>query len=208
MGIKNSPRIRARRAESLADALFSRTQQGVLGLIFGQPDRSFYSTELISRLGAGSGAVQRELERLEHSGLVTVSRVGTQKHFIANPSSPLFAELCSIAQKTVGLAEPIREALAPFAKSIEAAFIFGSVAKRSDTASSDIDLMILSDTLAYSDLYSALEPVSARLGRPINPTVLTRSEWKRRLRQGQAFATRVRDQAKVWIFGTEDDVPA
>src|SRR6476646_10843134 len=123
---------------SLADALFSRTQQSVLGLLFGQPDRSFYATELIKRLGAGSGAVQRELARLEESGLVSVSRVGTQKHYQANGNSPLFAELCGIVQKTVGVAEPLRAALKKLAPRIAAAFVFGSVAKRRDTTSSDI----------------------------------------------------------------------
>ena len=104
---------RRRRERSLADALFSTTQQRVLGLLFGQPDRSFYATEMIGLVGAGSGAVQRELARLEQRGLVTVRRLGTQKHYQANPASPLFAELCAIARKTVGLAEPLREVLAP-----------------------------------------------------------------------------------------------
>jgi predicted nucleotidyltransferase len=208
MGISTRKRARARREQSLADALFSRTQQGVLGLLFGQPDRSFYATEVIDRLGVGSGAVQRELARLEHSGLVSVTRLGTQKHFQANPASPLYTELCGIAQKTVGLAEPVRSALAPFAESINAAFIYGSVAKRSDTASSDIDLMVLSDSLAYADIYPALETVGTKLGRVVNPTVLTRAEWARRLKEGKSFATRVMEQAKLWIYGTESDLTA
>ena len=108
---------------SLAGALFSGTQQRVLGLLFGQPDRSFYATELINLAGVGSGAVQRELARLAQSGLVTVKPVGNQKHYQANPDSPIYAELCGIAQKTVGLAEPLREALAPLAKKIVAAFV-------------------------------------------------------------------------------------
>ena len=74
---------------SLADALFSSTQQRVLGLLFGQPDRSFFATEIIERLGAGSGAVQRELKKLAESGLVEVSWVGNQKHYQANPKSPI-----------------------------------------------------------------------------------------------------------------------
>ena len=91
----------------MADALFSTTQQRVFGLLFGQPERSFYATEIIGLAESGSGAVQRELARLEQSGLVTVRRLGSQKHYQANPDSPLFAELCGIARKTVGLAEPM-----------------------------------------------------------------------------------------------------
>src|SRR5512134_3072217 len=122
---------------SLVDALFSATQQRVLAFLFGQPERSFFATELIGLVGAGSGAVQRELARLAQSGLVTVTRVGNQKHYQANPRSPIFAELREITQKAVGLAEPLREALAPLALRIAAAFVFGSVARRSDTAASD-----------------------------------------------------------------------
>ena len=87
--------------------MFTGTQQRVLGLLFGQPARSFYATEVISLAGSGSGAVQRELARLARSGLVTVRPVGNQKHYQANPDSPLFAELCAILQKTVAVAEPL-----------------------------------------------------------------------------------------------------
>ena len=206
MGTK--PHKRSRSEGSLADALFSRTQQGVLGLLFGQPDRSFYSSEIISRLGAGSGAVQRELARLESSGLVTVSRIGTQKHFIANPNAPLFAELASIAQKTMGLAEPIRSALQALLPAIDAAFVYGSVAKRSDTAHSDIDLMIISDKLEFADVFPALEVSSKKLGRTINPTIYSNAEWKRRLKQGNAFVARVNGQPKLWIHKDESVLAA
>src|SRR5688572_33233833 len=108
--------------EGIAGALFSTTQQRLLALLFGQPDRSFFANELIALAGGGSGGVQRELARLAKSELVTVSRVGTQKHFQANPRSPIFSELCSISQKTVGIVEPLREALSPLAKRITAAF--------------------------------------------------------------------------------------
>jgi predicted nucleotidyltransferase len=200
--------IRRRRESSLADALFSTTQQRVLGLLFGQPERSFYATELIGLARAGSGAVQRELARLEQSGLVTVRRLGTQKHYQANPESPLFRELAGIARKTVGLAEPLREALAPFASRVSAAFVYGSVAKRRDTAASDIDLMVVSDGLTYAQLFEALEPLAARLGRTINPTVYSRRELARRRNEDNVFVTRVLAQPKIWIIGTEDDLPA
>lgn len=205
---RDKPASSAKRPASLADALFSRTQQSVLGLLFGQPDRSFYATELIKRLGAGSGAVQRELARLEESGLVSVSRVGTQKHYRANPDSPLFAELCGIVQKTVGVAEPLRAALKKIAPRIVAAFVFGSLAKRRDTASSDIDLMIVSDSLAYADVFSAIEPLVEQLGRPINPTVYSRKEWIKRLKEESAFVVRVKEQPKIWLYGSEDDLRA
>ena len=196
------------RGEGLADALFSTTQQRVLGLLFGQPKRSFYATELIRLTGAGSGAVQRELARLETSGLVSVRRLGTQKHYQANPESPLFEELVGIARKTVGLAAPLRAALAPLASRIFAAFVFGSVAKRRDTSHSDIDLMVVSDKLTYADVFGALEVTGAKLGRTVNPTVYSRKELARRVKEGNALVKRVLAQPKVWVIGTEHDLGA
>ena len=166
------------------------------------------TTELIKLVTGGSGAVQRELARLEQSGLVTVRRVGNQKHYQANPKSPIFAELSSIVRKTVGLAEPVREALRPLVRDIRAAFVYGSVAKRTDTAGSDIDLMIVSDKLTYADLYRVLEPLSGRLRRSVNPTVYTRRELAKRTKSGNAFVTRVLRQPKLWVIGSEDDLAA
>jgi predicted nucleotidyltransferase len=191
---------------SLADSLFTGTQQRVLGLLFGQPTRSYYANELIGMAGAGSGAVQRELARLTRSGLLTVRPVGNQKHYQANPDSPLFAELCGIAQKTVGLAVPLREALMPLARQIQAAFVYGSVAKRQDTAASDIDLMLISDTLTHGDTFAALEAATARLGRAVNPTILSRKALATRVKADNAFATRVLAQPKIWLIGGEDDL--
>lgn len=190
----------------MADALFSTIQQRVLAYVFGQPERSFFATELIKLAGGGSGAVQRELARLADSGLVTVTRVGTQKHYQANPKSPIFAELCAIAQKTVGLAEPLREALAPLARRIDAAFVYGSVAKRQDTAKSDIDLMVVSDSLSYADLFAVLEDATNRLGRTVNPAVYSRQELNKRIRADNAFIKRVLAQPKLWVIGQEHDV--
>ncbi|MBI2316834.1 MAG: nucleotidyltransferase domain-containing protein [Betaproteobacteria bacterium] len=210
MGIKDITRKRqlspAPSRTSLADALFSTTQQRVLAYLFGQPERSFFATELIGLAGGGSGAVQRELARLEDSGLVTVKRIGTQKHFQANPKSPLFAELCGIARKTVGLAEPLREALAPLAKRITAAFVFGSVAKRSDTAASDIDVLVLSDSVDYADVFGALQSAETKLGRTVNPTVYTPANWRRKRNEGNAFVVKVGRQPKVFLIGTEEDL--
>jgi predicted nucleotidyltransferase len=196
--------LTARRGRSLADALFTGTQQRVLGLLFGQPARSFYATELIGLAGIGSGAVQRELARLVQSGLVTARSVGNQRHYQANPDAPLFAELCGIILKTVGLAEPLREALQPLSGQIQAAFVYGSVAKRQDTAASDIDLMVISDSLNYGDTFAALAAAGARLGRPVNPTILSRRDLARRVEADSTFVTRVLSQPKIWLIGGTD----
>lgn len=191
---------------SLAAALFSGTQQRVLGLLFGQPERSFYATELISLAGVGSGAVQRELARLAQSGLVTVKPVGNQKHYQANQASPIYAELCSVVRKTVGLAEPLRSALAALAPQIKVAFVYGSIAKKEDTASSDIDLMLLSDTLTFADVILALQAATQELGREVNPNIYTPPDFAKRLKEGGSFVSRVMERPKVWLIGGPDDL--
>ena len=203
MGIKTSvlPPI------GFVDALFPGTKQRVLGLLFGQPWRSFYATEVIALAASGTGAVQRELAVLTQSGLVTVKPVGNQRHYQANPDSPIFGELCAIVQKTIGLAQPLREALAGSAHQIIAAFVYGSVAKNTDTARSDIDLMLLSDDINYGDVFALLEDASITLGRPVNPTILTRQEFSKRLAAQESFLTRVLAQPKIWIVGGENDLP-
>ncbi len=193
-------------AASLSGALFTTTQQRVLGCLFGESGRSYAVNELIQATGAGSGAVQRELARLAGSGLLTVEHVGNQKRYRANPDAPIHDELVSIVRKTFGLAEPLREALAPLSDRIHAAFLYGSIAKGSDTARSDIDLMVIADDLAYAEIMLALHPVAERLGRPINPTVYARDELRSRLDAGNSFVGRVLQQPRQWLIGGEDDL--
>jgi predicted nucleotidyltransferase len=190
----------------LAQALFSTVQQRVLALIFGQPDRSFYTSEIIRAVRSGTGAVERELARLRASGLVTVERIGNQKHYRANRRSPIFKELHSIVLKTAGLSEPLRAALAPYADKIKTAFVYGSVAKGSDTAQSDIDLMVIGDNLSYPDLYAGLEKAERVLQRPVNPNFLNEAEWRRKRAQKGSFVARINAQPKIFVFGAEDDL--
>ena len=204
LGTRNPPR--GPRRKSLADALFTKTQQRVLGVLFGQPERSFYASELIRNAGTGSGAAQRELAKLEGSGLIAARRIGHQKHYQANAASPLYSELRNIVLKTVGLAEPLRDALRPLSKSIRAAFVYGSVAKATDQSASDIDLLIISDTLTYGDVFGALERLTRTLGRKVNPTVYTVAEFSKRARTENAFVTRVLEQPKLWVIGSEHDL--
>jgi predicted nucleotidyltransferase len=200
-----SPAPNARRPNvGLADTLFSRTQQKVLALLFGQPDRSFYTKEIIQHAQGGSGAIQRELARLTDSGLLSARLIGNQRHYQARRDSPIFEELAAIVRKTVGLAEPLRASLQPLEARIVAAFVYGSVAKGSDTARSDIDLMVVSDRLDYADLVVALEPAQGVLGRQINPTLYSSKEFRQRRGTASAFIERVMEQPKIWLIGNED----
>ena len=202
---KNRPKALS---PGLADALFAKVQQRVLAVLFGDPGRSFYAKEIIGLARSGSGAVQRELARLETSGLVTATRVGRQKHYQANAGSPVFEELRALALKTFGLADVLRTALAPVSSGIRAAFVYGSIAKGQDTAASDIDLMIIADNLTYADLFAALEDASSRLGRKVAPTIYSSKELAQRKKQDNAFVTRVLGQPKLWLIGDDRDLAA
>ncbi|MBW2460911.1 MAG: nucleotidyltransferase domain-containing protein [Deltaproteobacteria bacterium] len=185
---------------SLAGALFSSTQARLLALLFGQPDRSFFTSEIITDVKAGSGAVQRQLKRLTEAGLVTVSRVGRQTHYRANTASPIFAELSSIVRKTVGVAEPLREALAPLADRLDLALVYGSVAKGTDRSESDIDLMLVSHDLSLEEVYRALADTETALGREIRPMLYTPDELDRRLGKS-AFVKRVLAGDTIVLIG-------
>jgi predicted nucleotidyltransferase len=196
----------ARKRGGLADALFTPVQQRVLGLLFGQPDRRFQSAELIRLAKGGTGAVHRQLERLTAAGLVTATRIGNQKHYQAMRESPVFEELHGLIVKTAGVAEPLRQALAPMAKAIRAAFVYGSVAKGTDRANSDIDLMVISDSLRYPDLFSGLQATEVAVARKVNPTVLTLGDWRTKRRRSDSFTARVAAQPRLFVLGSEDDV--
>lgn len=189
----------------LADALFSKTQQRVLGALFGRPDQSFFANEIVRLSGVGVGAVHRELAVLESAGLISASRIGNQKHFQANREAPIFEELRGIVLKTVGLADVLRKALAPLAPRIGAAFVYGSVAKGTDTARSDIDLMVVGERIEYADIFKIASDAEQILGRKVNPTVLTpRALQKQSADDG--FHSRVLAQPKIFVIGSAHEL--
>lgn len=191
---------------SLSDALFSKVQQRVLAVIFGEPERSFYTSEIIRHVRSGTGAVERVLSRLQRSGLVSVERIGNQKHYRANRRSPIFAELQSLVVKTVAVTGPLRSSLAPWADNIKAAFVYGSVAKGTDTVESDIDLMIVGDGLNYSELYTALQDVESRVGRKVSPMFLSVKEWRRKASGKGSFVGKLKASPKNFVIGSQSDL--
>jgi predicted nucleotidyltransferase len=193
----------SRVTKGIVDALFSRTQQRVFSLLFGQPERAFTMSELIALAGSGSGAVQRELQRLVDSKLVAATAAGRQKRYQANSAAPIFEELRSIVEKTTGVPDQLRTALAPLGPRIQLALLYGSVAKETDTAVSDIDVLVVSDDLALEEVFAALQGAEGRLGRRVNPMLYTREEFRRRRRDGQPFLTRVLEGKHVVLLGSE-----
>lgn len=192
---------------SLGDALFTKTQQRVLAILFGAPDRSFYLNEIVRLSGIGNGTVHRELSRLLACGLVNAGLIGNQKHFQANRAAPIFEELHGIVRKTFGVVDVLRACLEPVAAAIQVAFIYGSVAKGSDRAGSDIDVMIIADKLAYPDLLAALDLTQTPLGREVNPSIYRRVEFEKKASEEGGFLSRVLEGPKLFLIGAERDIP-
>lgn len=187
----------------IGDALFTKTQQRLLALLYGQPDKSFYSNQIVRWAQVGRGSIVRELERLLSAGLLTATRQGNQIHYQANAACPVYADLVSIVRKTFGITDYLRQELAPFASRLERAFIYGSIAKGTANTSSDIDLMLIGEGIDYGEVMERMIALEERLGRTINPTIYTPTDWQARLDSGNSFVVRVAEQEKIDIFGDE-----
>lgn len=163
---------------SSVDFLFTPTVQRVLGAVLTRPDQSFTLQELLRRAAAGRGSTQKQIDRLVEAGvLIDEPRRGRQRSIRANTEFFLYPELRSIALKTFGLAEPVRDALKPYAERIDQAFIFGSVVKGSDTDQSDVDVMIVG-TVPQMELYEAATRLQQQLGRRVQFNVYEPAEWR------------------------------
>jgi predicted nucleotidyltransferase len=189
----------------IGDSLFTKTQQKVLALLYGNPQKSFYLKEILRKTGMGVATIKSELDSLLSSGILSMTKIGNQHHYQANTNCPIYSELVSIVKKTFGIADVIKNACAPIEKEIDLAFIYGSVAKGEETANSDIDLFVISN-LALADLMKALTVVEKELGRKINPSIYTNKQVKSRIKQKNAFITRIMKQPKLWILGDENEL--
>lgn len=186
---------------SLMDAIFTPSQASVWRWIFGSPERSFHLSELRRLTGLSSASLQREMNRLANAHLVSTQKVGNLRCFKANPDSPVFNELVSLTRKTLGVASQLQKALLPHAEQLQWAGLFGSVAKSSDSANSDIDVMLVGDNLRLSDVFEWLAPAEAALGRKINPTCYSRSEFNARRHEEGTFVHQVLTQPLLTLTG-------
>jgi predicted nucleotidyltransferase len=205
MGTNGSTQLPAA-PSALADALFTPVQQRVLGILFGQPARRFQSAELIRLASSGTGATHRVLQRLAEGGLVRVTAEGRRKYYQANDRSPVYDELLGLIRKSVGLAGPLYEALAPIAGSIRAAFVYGSIAKGEDRPDSDVDLIVIADQVDYPTLFEALQSAELKLRRAVNPNLMTLDDWRRKRQRPDGFAARVHARPRLFVLGGPDDL--
>lgn len=190
----------------LADALFTATQQKVLGLLYLHPDRSFYTREILRSTGMGVATIKRELARMELAGILTFKRLGNQHHYQANPDCPIYEELLAIVRNTFGVADVLRDALGPIKESLVFAFVYGSIAKGNEKTGSDIDLMLIGHDLSYAGSIDLLIPAEEKLKRPINPTIYSLADFQKKMNQKNNFLTKVMRQKKIIVMGLENDV--
>lgn len=185
----------------MAESIFSDSQAALYLWLFGQPERSYHLNELLRLTGLGSASLQRELNRLTDAGLVDSERVGNLRRFQANSKSPVYEELVGLTRKTLGTVPLLREALAPLAPKLQAAWIYGSVAKQTDTAQSDIDVMLIGNDVLLGEVLERLVPVEAQLGRKINPACYTPQEFEQRRAEPDSFVNRVVAQPLIALIG-------
>lgn len=188
-----------------AEVLFGRSMRAILGLLFVQPERWFYLREIARAAGTSPSSLQRELAGLAESGLVEREARGNQVHFRANRGSPVFGEIHGLARKTFGVADVLREALAPLRRDIRAAFIYGSLARGEARPESDVDVMVVG-TASFADVVERLQPAEPALGRSVNPTVYPPVEFSRKASAGEGFVSEVLAQPKIFLVGEETEL--
>jgi len=190
----------------MIEAIFgSKLRIKILGWLYTHTDRRYFVRQLTNLIKEDSTNVSRELIRLEKAGIVVSTTEGRQKYYQANSKSPIFNELKSIVRKTFGVADVIREALAPVSGGIKAAFIFGSVARSSDDRKSDIDVMIIGD-VTFDEVVAALSPAENTLGREINSVVYPVAEFSKKVNKDHYFVKNVLGKEKIFLIGDEDEL--
>ena len=185
---------------SIADALFGKARQAVLALLFGHPDRAFYTREIIGAANVGASQVQSELDRLTRAGLLTREARGNQVHYRANKNASIYAELFGLVTKTFGIADVLRRMLEPFADTIDLALIYGSIADGTPSAASDIDMLLVTPLL-LSELESALSEAEGRLGRKVSVTLLEPKEFRERMESRDHFLSSVLARPTIFLMG-------
>lgn len=189
----------------LANALFTTTQQKVLGLLYAQPDKSFYTKEILRLTGMGVATIKRELDRMLAAGILSMTRIGNQHHYQANSDCPIYSELIGIVKKTFGITDVLSLALSPLMDHMDWAFVFGSVANGKETSASDIDLMIIGD-VSFTDVVSVLYSVQEKLGREINPKIYRKEEWIQMRKSNDAFIKDVLAKPRMDVMGNANEL--
>lgn len=191
--------------DMLGPLLFSYYRRRVLGLLLLHADASYHVREIARQTGTTAGTLHKELATLARAGILTRTKVGNQLHYSANRACPIFDELSGILRKTSGVAEVLAEALGALADKIEVAYVFGSVARGTESAASDIDVLAIG-AAKLGPVIDALHATQKSLGREVNPRVFSANEWRAKLLAKDAFVTEVMAKSKLFLIGSEHEL--
>ena len=189
----------------MLSGLFSKTRQSVLSVLYVHTDETFYLRQLSRIAGIKMGALQRELKQLTDKGIINRKEQGNQVYFQANKECPIFNELKSIVIKTVGIGDALRVALTALADDIFIAFIYGSFAEGTERSASDVDILIVGN-VTLGEVVNALQEAQHSIGREINPTVYSASEFQEKVRANHHFLRNVLDGPKIFLVGDVDEL--
>lgn len=184
----------------LVEVLFGAYRRQILALLLLRSDESFYVREIGRLTGVPAGSLHRELKLLSDAGLLLRSTAGNQVRYQVDRACPIHEELAGIFRKTAGLADVLREALAPIAGRIRLAFIFGSVAQGRERATSDVDVLIVG-AVSFAAAVEALGRAGERLRREVNPVVMTAAAFAAKLAGKDRFVLRVAREPKIMLLG-------
>jgi predicted nucleotidyltransferase len=191
---------------SASDLLFpNQYRRKVLALLMMRPDRWLHLRELARLTGASPGTLKKELDALSGVGLLNVQKMGNQTQFSANTDHPVYPELSGLIRKTTGLRDVLANALLPLSSKIEVAFVFGSMAKASETSQSDVDVMVIGN-VTFGEVANALYDVQTTLAREVNPKVMSRDEWREKKNAQSTFVQELMSKPKIFTIGTDDDL--
>jgi uncharacterized protein len=190
----------------IGTVLFGKTRRALLSLLFGRPDESFHLRQLVRLSGTGLGPAQRDLAKLAGAGIVSREQQGSQVTYRANQLSPVFAEMKALIVKTCGLAEVLQAAMTPLKDRIDLAFVFGSYARGLQHSASDIDLLVISREVEFSEAVAALRAAQQQLGREINPMLYRPAEFRRKIAAKHHFLMRVLESPKIFLIGDEHEL--
>ena len=191
---------------SLSDLLFpNQSRRKVLALLLMNPQKWLHLRELARLTGASPGTLKKELDALVQVGLLKLQKVGNQTQFTANTEHPVYSDLSGMISKTTGLRDVLAAALEPLTTLIEVAFVFGSVAKTTEGAQSDVDVLVIGEA-TFGQVVTAVYDAQLTLAREINPKVMSRAEWSEKKKAQNVFVQELMSKSKIFIVGSENDL--
>lgn len=184
--------------------LLGETRTAILAALLLRPDQARHVRDLERSTGLSPGSLHRELTALVALEILQREQVGRQVFYRANPGCPVLPELTGLLRKTAGLVDVLRDALSPLADRIDGAFVYGSMARGTPHAHSDVDLMVVG-SVGFADVALAMEPAQRVIGREINPTILSPDAFFQRRAQPDSFVAALWKEPKLWLMGGLDE---